>query len=154
MSFGFEQVDDSAVWRLNLWMKILGKDIPVHTYLIHDGPGWHLIDTGQPEDYPVLLDALDRKLNGGTLAAVYITHAHLDHAGGLQQVMNKYPEAAVYIHDGDVPYIFAKDNFRGASSDECCTPFAFLKCCLRELRQEHRPSVSQPQVLTLASRDL
>ena len=133
----FEEVS-AGVWRLNLWMNVSGKMIPVHVYLVKDN-GWHLIDTGQYEDFATLAKSLDGILNGDELSAVYITHGHLDHAGGLKPLLEKYPQAVAYMHENERNYIVGKDKFCWSCSDEACTCFNLLKCFLREFKVDHRP---------------
>jgi glyoxylase-like metal-dependent hydrolase (beta-lactamase superfamily II) len=59
-----------------------------------------LIETGSQSSVPVLLSALDELGVGpGELAAVAVTHIHLDHAGGVGDVARAFPNATVYVHE-------------------------------------------------------
>ncbi|HZT64734.1 MAG TPA: MBL fold metallo-hydrolase [Acidimicrobiales bacterium] len=68
-------------------------------YLIQ-GPRPVLVETGSQSSVPVLLDALAKLgLGADDLAAVIVTHIHLDHAGGVGDVARAFPEATVYAHE-------------------------------------------------------
>jgi hydroxyacylglutathione hydrolase len=69
-------------------------------YLVIDESTNHavLIDPGDEPDR--ILDAL--RDSGATLDAVWLTHAHFDHLGGLAGVLREYP-VPVYMHPLDAP---------------------------------------------------
>lgn len=63
------------------------------------GPAPVLVETGSQSSVPALLDALDGLgLGADDLAAVAVTHIHLDHAGGVGDVARAFPSATVYVH--------------------------------------------------------
>jgi len=67
-------------------------------YLIQ-GPRPVLIETGSQSSVPVLLDSLGKLgVDAADLAAVIVTHIHLDHAGGVGNVAEAFPGATVYVH--------------------------------------------------------
>ena len=67
-------------------------------YLI-EGPAPVLIETGSQSSVPAVLAALEELGVGpDELAAVAVTHIHLDHAGGVGDVAAAFPRAAVYVH--------------------------------------------------------
>jgi glyoxylase-like metal-dependent hydrolase (beta-lactamase superfamily II) len=58
-----------------------------------------LVETGARSSVPALLMALDTLGFGpDDLAAVVVTHIHLDHAGGVGDVAAAFPGATVYVH--------------------------------------------------------
>ncbi len=68
-------------------------------YLI-EGPAPVLVETGSQSSVPALLTALDGLgLGADDLAAVVVTHIHLDHAGGVGDVARAFPQAAVHVHE-------------------------------------------------------
>ncbi|HEX2191792.1 MAG TPA: MBL fold metallo-hydrolase [Acidimicrobiales bacterium] len=68
-------------------------------YLI-EGPAPVLVETGSQSSVPALLAALDSQGVGpDDLAAVVVTHVHLDHAGGVGDVARAFPGATVYVHE-------------------------------------------------------
>jgi glyoxylase-like metal-dependent hydrolase (beta-lactamase superfamily II) len=68
-------------------------------YLI-EGPAPVLIETGSQSSVPTLLAALDELGVGASeLAGIVVTHIHLDHAGGVGNVAQAFPNATVYVHE-------------------------------------------------------
>src|SRR4030081_3512254 len=67
-------------------------------YLI-EGPMPVLVETGSQTSVPALLDALaGAGVGPHDLAAVAVTHIHLDHAGGVGDVARAFPNASVHVH--------------------------------------------------------
>jgi glyoxylase-like metal-dependent hydrolase (beta-lactamase superfamily II) len=67
-------------------------------YLI-EGDAPVLIETGSQSSVPTLLELLGRLGVGpADLAGVVVTHIHLDHAGGVGDVAQAFPNATVYVH--------------------------------------------------------
>lgn len=78
-------------------MKIinLGNEA-VNNWLIEKGNRRILIDTGYKEDYPAFLRHLDAlHLSPKDLTAVFLTHAHDDHAGFLKALLTDAPTLKV-----------------------------------------------------------
>jgi glyoxylase-like metal-dependent hydrolase (beta-lactamase superfamily II) len=68
-------------------------------YLI-EGPEPALVETGSQSSVPTLLAALgELGLGPDDLATVVVTHIHLDHAGGVGDVAQAFPNATVYVHE-------------------------------------------------------
>jgi len=59
-----------------------------------------LVETGSQSSVPVLLDALAALgVDATELAGIAVTHIHLDHAGGVGDVAQAFPNATVYVHE-------------------------------------------------------
>lgn len=57
------------------------------------------VDTGTSHSVPALLKALAAKdLDPGDVDYVFLTHVHLDHAGGAGELMRHLPNARVLVH--------------------------------------------------------
>ncbi len=75
-----------------------GWDRVTAAYLV-EGPEPVLVETGSRSSLPNLMSELDSLGVGPTdLAGVILTHIHLDHAGGVGDVVRSFPEATVYVH--------------------------------------------------------
>jgi len=58
-----------------------------------------LVDPG--DEGAVLVDMVRR--SGATLEAIWLTHAHIDHIGGIAEVRRHY-DVPVHLHPADLPY--------------------------------------------------
>ena len=68
-------------------------------YLV-EGTSPVLVETGSQSSVPALLAALEELgVGANELAAVAVTHIHLDHAGGVGDVARAFPKATVYVHE-------------------------------------------------------
>lgn len=57
------------------------------------------VDTGVNASVPLLLDALEaRQVDVGDVDYVFLTHVHLDHAGGAGLLMESLPNARLIVH--------------------------------------------------------
>ncbi len=66
--------------------------------IIENGRG-AFVDTGTNDSVPLLIDALHQQdLDAGDVDYVFLTHIHLDHAGGAGLLMQKLPNARCIIH--------------------------------------------------------
>jgi glyoxylase-like metal-dependent hydrolase (beta-lactamase superfamily II) len=64
------------------------------------GPAPVLVETGSQTSVPTLLSTLaELGVGPHDLAAVVVTHVHLDHAGGVGDVASAFPDATVYVHE-------------------------------------------------------
>ena len=69
------------------------------SHLIIEGGRAAFVDTGTNYSVPLLIDALrQRELDVGDVDFVFLTHIHLDHAGGAGLLMQELPSARCVIH--------------------------------------------------------
>ena len=73
--------------------------------IIENGRG-AFVDTGVNSSVPLLLAALEeRDLDRGDIDFVFLTHIHLDHAGGAGQLMQQLPNARCVLHPRGAPHM-------------------------------------------------
>ena len=64
------------------------------------------VDTGTNDSVPLLLDALAQQgLDVGDVDFVFLTHVHLDHAGGAGLLMQHLPNARCVLHPRGAPHM-------------------------------------------------
>jgi glyoxylase-like metal-dependent hydrolase (beta-lactamase superfamily II) len=69
------------------------------SHLVIDHGRAAFVDTGVNASVPLLLEALRQKgVDRGDVDYVFLTHVHLDHAGGAGQLMQRLPNASAVLH--------------------------------------------------------
>ncbi len=73
--------------------------------IVENGRG-AFVDTGTNDSVPLLMDALRQEdLDPGDVDYVFLTHVHLDHAGGAGQLMQRLPNARCVVHPRGAPHM-------------------------------------------------
>jgi hypothetical protein len=120
-----------------------GEEVHYHvsSYLVVGSDSTILVDTGDPAHAPLVLDQLERALDGRTLDYVFPTHPEIPHAGNLPALLERYPQARVvgdvrdyFLHfpefEGRFDLYGPGDSLRlGADSRE----FRFVPAYIRDL---------------------
>jgi glyoxylase-like metal-dependent hydrolase (beta-lactamase superfamily II) len=76
------------------------------SHLIIEGGRAAFVDTGTNYSVPLLLDALEqRDLDVADVDFVFLTHIHLDHAGGAGLLMQALPNARCVVHPRGAPHM-------------------------------------------------
>ena len=76
------------------------------SHLINEGGRGAFVDTGANSSVPFLLDALEQQgLGVGDIDFVFLTHIHLDHAGGAGLLMQHLPNARCVVHPRGAPHM-------------------------------------------------
>jgi len=76
------------------------------SHLIVEGGRGAFVDTGNNDSVPLLLDALyQQDLDVADVDFVFLTHIHLDHAGGAGLLMQQLPNALCVIHPRGAPHM-------------------------------------------------
>jgi len=69
------------------------------------------VDTGTNNSVPLLLDALrQQELDAADVDFVFLTHIHLDHAGGAGLLMQHLPNARCVIHPRGAPHMASPEK--------------------------------------------
>jgi glyoxylase-like metal-dependent hydrolase (beta-lactamase superfamily II) len=76
------------------------------SHLIIEGGRAAFVDTGSNDSVPLLIDALQQQnLDVADVDFVFLTHVHLDHAGGAGLLMQALPNARCVIHPRGVRHM-------------------------------------------------
>ena len=76
------------------------------SHLIVENGRAAFVDTGVNDSVPLLLDAINaHDLDAGDIDYVFLTHIHLDHAGGAGQLMQCLPNATCVVHPRGAPHM-------------------------------------------------
>ncbi len=76
------------------------------SHLIVEGGRAAFVDTGVNDSVPLLLDALaQQNLSPADVDFVFVTHVHLDHAGGAGTLMQRLPNARCVMHPRGAPHM-------------------------------------------------
>jgi len=74
-----------------------------NTYLIGSGPSRFLIDTGEGKlEYLPLLEKAMQMTGCTEISDIFLTHWHIDHIGGLGQVLSKFPKSQIWKHSPEI----------------------------------------------------
>ena len=122
----------------------------MNTWLYPIESGWVMIDTGYENSYASVLKKLRKmQIKPEDIRYLFLTHAHDDHAGFLEEWMTKHPRAQVIAHEKAIGGLWKGQNsFDGG----CSTLGAFLFCQLMALlgNGEHRyPRVSEDHLANI-----
>ncbi len=76
------------------------------SHLVVDAGRAAFVDTGPNSAVPLLLDALDQQgLDPADVDWLFLTHVHLDHAGGAGLLMQQLPNARCVLHPRGAPHM-------------------------------------------------
>jgi glyoxylase-like metal-dependent hydrolase (beta-lactamase superfamily II) len=85
-------------------------------HIIHDGGRAAFVDVGTNYSVPYLLTALEALgIDRGAVDYVFLTHVHLDHAGGAGALMRELPNATAVLHPRGAPHMIDPDKLIAGS---------------------------------------
>ena len=104
------------------------------SHLIVENGRAAFVDTGTNDSVPLLLDALQQQnLDAADVDFVFLTHIHLDHAGGAGLLMQHLPNARCVIHPRGAPHMVNPERLIKG------TEAVYGVECTREMYGEIRP---------------
>lgn len=76
-----------------------GRERYTAAYLLHgDEPA--IVETGPATSFDAVVSGLERLgIGPAELAHVVVTHIHLDHAGGVWRIADRFPNATMWVHE-------------------------------------------------------
>ena len=98
------RLDEASEWWM-LDLEAYGTTGYGGVYVLDSSPPV-MIDTGLGRNTEWICELLDGwGTDRGEPIAILITHIHLDHAGGVSQLCDAYPNAQVYVHRRGAPHL-------------------------------------------------
>lgn len=73
-------------------------------FMEHDNQTF-MVDCGVGDGAKDLVERLAKRLGGRNLDYVLLTHIHLDHAGGLREIIKRWPLVKIIAHEKGIPYL-------------------------------------------------
>lgn len=126
----------------------------INTYAIKLDEGWLLIDTGYSQQFQSFIKKLSKhKIRISDISYVFLTHAHDDHAGFLDELL-KHSDAKVILHKKAVQRLkIGQNSFEGG----CTSCLALVFCYMMKLigKGEHTfPPVNRPDRYIILTDDV
>ena len=124
----------------------------MNTWIYPVEDGWVMIDTGYENSYAFVVKKLRSLLiQPEEIRYIFLTHAHDDHAGFLEEWMSKHPHTQVIAHEKSIEGLRKGQNRCVVG---CSTVGAFLFCQLMALlgNSEHRyPRLSEEHLAKITT---
>ena len=102
--YDFRKISEH-IYRLELtftYMRLISY--PVSLWMVRGQDGWVLIDTGPPDTADLVVSAITRVTGGSGPRVIFLTHAHIDHAGGLGAIRMAW-NTPIICHAEEAPFV-------------------------------------------------
>ncbi|MDR1137391.1 MAG: MBL fold metallo-hydrolase [Synergistaceae bacterium] len=87
-------------------------------YIIHDGKEAAIIDTANNESLERVTRATDELgIARGDVGHIFLTHVHLDHAGGAGVYAREFPGAQIVVHERGARHIIAPEKLIAGAAE-------------------------------------
>jgi glyoxylase-like metal-dependent hydrolase (beta-lactamase superfamily II) len=80
-----------------------------NVFALQTAQSWALVDTGPPGMATWIAAWAEDRL-GGPPFAIFLTHAHFDHAGSLSRLLERW-DVPVYIHSREIAYVTGQRSY-------------------------------------------
>jgi len=126
------------------------------SHLLIDGGRVAFVDTGTNHSVPFLLDALRQSdVDVAAVDYVFLTHVHLDHAGGAGELLRHLPNARAIVHPNGAAHLAAPEKLiRGTIAVYGQAHFDRIYEGVTPLSEDHMIVVEDGQTFQLGSREL
>ncbi len=83
-----------------------GQEGLIASFFLPGPDGWAVVETGPTTCGPTLLRRIgEAGIHPGDVRRVFVSHIHLDHAGGVGRLAHHLPNATFYAHESGVPHL-------------------------------------------------
>lgn len=87
-------------------LNFLGRPGIIATAILHGAAGVALVDPGPTTSFGQLTTELTRKgIRFDDVRHILVTHIHLDHAGAVGSILERYPHIEVVVHERGAPHL-------------------------------------------------
>jgi len=126
------------------------------SHLVMDGGRAAFVDTGTNHSVPLLLDALRQlDVDVADVDYLFLTHVHLDHAGGAGELLKHLPNATAVVHPRGAPHLAEPDRLvRGTVAVYGQAHFDKVYQGVTPISRKRITAVEDGQVFRLGNRDL
>ena len=107
------------IWRLNLSWHLrlpLFPPIPVAVWLVKEGEDWTVVDTAHPDHAAIVAKAVGRLLGSARPSRLVLTHAHIDHGGGMRALILRW-DLPVWAHALEAGFVTGELSYRQLESE-------------------------------------
>lgn len=126
------------------------------SHLIQENGRAAFVDTGANSSVPLLLDALQKcDVDVADVDYVFLTHVHLDHAGGAGLLMQSLPNAKAVLHPRGAPHMVNPEKLvKGAQAVYGASEFAAMYGSIQPIAANRIIVVDDEQTLSMQGRQL
>ncbi len=134
----------------------LMADDMVACYLVQDGDGVAIIETGNYQTCDRILSILKQKnISPDQVNYIIVTHIHLDHAGGASHLMNACPNAVLVVHPSGAKHMINPEKLITASTQVYGEQrFAAMYGTIEPIASERVRTMNDGETIALGSRTL
>jgi glyoxylase-like metal-dependent hydrolase (beta-lactamase superfamily II) len=108
--YDFKKISEH-IYRLEVTYTFMGPiSYPVAVWMIRGQDGWALIDAGPPDTADLVVAAVTRITGGSGPRVIFLTHAHIDHSGGLGAIRMAW-NTPIICHSEEAPFVTGEMDY-------------------------------------------
>lgn len=83
----------------------------ISIWIVKQGDKYFLIDSGMGKMATYVIDKYIGKEHVDQIEALFLTHGHSDHSGGLVKLCEEYPNMAIVVEEIEIPYLTGEEVY-------------------------------------------